>query len=423
MEGNPLDRTILTGALLLATIVLIRRGRRVFEVLRENLPILCYFFYCGLSSIWSDFPDVSFKRWFRAVGDLIMVLIVLTDPNWYQALKRLLTRVGFLVIPLSALFIRYFPELGRAYSRGGQPSWTGVGTDKNALGIICAVFGLAAVYFFVELYHQQSDRATFRRKIAYGIVIPLAFYLLWQSNSATAFACSALGGAVLVLTRIFAWARKPAFLHLSVSLALLVPFSAMFLGIGSGLVENLGRNATFTGRTAIWHNALSMVRNPLVGEGFESFWLGHRLTDMENAIHQGVNQAHNGYIEVYLNLGWIGLTFLAVLLISAYRRATAAARDQTPAGSLRLAYFVVAVTYNFSEGGFKMMHPAWIGLLVALAIPTAPDSRPNDAQITLDDSSVSFSRARLRGSNRDVDHHDKVRVGSVRSRARHETKI
>jgi len=60
---------------------------------------------------------------------------------------------------------------------------------------------------------------------------------------------------------------------------------------------------------------------------------------------------------VYLNLGWLGVILLATLLVTGYRRTVAAARGQTRAGSLRLAYFVVAVAYNFSEGGFKMMNP------------------------------------------------------------------
>lgn len=415
LEGNPLDRAILTGLLLLAVLVLIRRGSRVFALLKSNIPILLYFSYCGVSFLWSDYPDVSFKRWFRAIGDVVMILVVLSDADWYEALKRFLTRVGFLVIPLSALFIRYFPELGRAYSRGGAPTWTGVCTDKNALGIMSALFGLAALYYLIELYRQPKEEMTRGPLFAYGIIVVTSVYLLYESNSATALSCFLLGGSLMVMTQLFQKGRKPILLNLAATVAILVPFSAMFLGIGSGLVENLGRNTTFTGRTAIWHCAIPMVGNPVIGEGFESFWLGQRLVDIEKCIDQGLNQAHNGYIEVYLNLGWIGVILLAILLVTGYRRTVAAARSQTRAGSLRLAYFIVAVAYDFSEGGFKMMNPVWIALLMAIAIvPETPVPAHPELPLNNQDrrSLTGPKRIGIPGSNEKKE--ESVRIGPVR---------
>src|ERR1700687_3308340 len=78
-----------------------------------------------------------------------------------------------------------------------------------------------------------------------------------------------------------------------------------------------------------------------------------------------LNQAHNGYIEVFLNLGWIGIVLLALVLISAYRRIVTALRCMTPAASLRLVYFIIAITQNFTEASFKMLHPIWIVFLLA----------------------------------------------------------
>jgi len=390
LEGNPLDRAILSAILAFGVIVLISRGRQVVTLLRSNIPILLYFFYCGISVIWSDFPDVSFKRWFRALGDVVMVLIVLSDPDWLAAIRRLFARIGFVVVPVSVLFIRYFPELGRSYSRSGRPSWTGVGTDKNALGMICLVFGLAAIFRFLQLRKEKKEDGV-RKKgplIAQGALILMTLYLLVQANSATAFACFFLGGGVMVLTQLFRVARNPAVLRLLIATAIVVPVSAMFLGVGSSLVGTLGRDATFTGRTAIWQAALSMVSNPLLGAGYESFWLGRRLVAVENLIEQGVNQAHNGYIEIYLNLGCVGLVLLSILLVTGYRRIVTAVLAQMQAGYLRLAFFIVAIAYNFSEGGFKMMHPVWITFLLAIAvIPEIPshrapelDRRPIDSE-------------------------------------------
>jgi O-antigen ligase len=154
---------------------------------------------------------------------------------------------------------------------------------------------------------------------------------------------------------------------------LAVAFSALFLSLGSGMLQGLGRDSTLTGRTNIWHFALSAVQNPLFGRGFESFWLGPRLSLIEREIGQGVNQAHNGYLEVYLNLGWVGIMLLVVILLYGYRRILADLRWMTQAASLRLAYFIVAVAYNFTEGSFKTMSPVWIMLLISImVVPEIP---------------------------------------------------
>jgi len=415
LEGNPLDRAFLTGLLLVAVLVLVRRGSRVIALLKANLPILLYFLYCGISFLWSDYPDVSFKRWFRALGDVVMILVVLSDTDWYGALKRFLTRVGFVVIPLSALFIRYFPELGRTYSRGGAPTWTGVCTDKNQLGITSALFGLASLYYLMELYRRPREERARGPRFAYGIIVLTSAYLLYASNSATALSCFLLGGSLMMMTQLFQKARNATILNIAVTVAILVPFSAMFLGIGSGLVENLGRNTTFTGRTAIWRCAIPMVGNPVIGEGFESFWLGQRLVDIEKCIDQGLNQAHNGYIEVYLNLGWLGVILVATLLVTGYRRTVAAARGQTRAGSLRLAYFVVAVAYNFSEGGFKMMNPVWICLLMAIAIvPETPSPATLNISSNGQDRRSLAGPVRIGASGRNKQKEEGLRIERVR---------
>lgn len=380
LEGSPFDRAVLTAILLLGVLVLVLGNRRIAPYLQSNVPLLMYFSYCLVSIIWSDYQDVALKRWFRAVGDIVMVLIVLSERDSLAAFRRLLTRLGYLLIPLSIIFIRYFPELGRSYSEGGKPAWTGVATDKNALGMLSMIFGLAAVFRVMQILRGEESSGKGRALRCQGVIVLMSLYLLREANSATALSCFGLAGSLMVLTYLFRFARKPLVLHLLVLVAILVPLCVMFLGIGSGLVGDLGRDSTFTGRTAIWSSALPLVPNSIVGAGYESFWLGPRLQRVEVLIGQSINEAHNGYIEIYLNLGWVGLVFLAILLIAGYCRIIPAVRSRTPAGSLQLAYFVAAIIYNFSEAGFKMMHPMWIFLL--FSIVALPNSLANSSKIS-----------------------------------------
>jgi exopolysaccharide production protein ExoQ len=366
VEGSPLDRNVLTGLLVLGIIVLLRR-RRTISFLRANVPILLYFFYCGVSVLWSDYPDVSFKRWVRTLGDLVIVLVVLTDPDWLAALKRLLTRVGFLLLPLSVLFIKYYPHLGRSFNpHGGQFSWTGVCTGKNTLGMICLIFGLASAWRILEIYGGKKNTRRSGPLIAHWIVLLTALWLLWEANSVTSNACFLLAGFVMAV--LMHWprlARKPAVVHMLVATVVLGAFCVLFLGIGSDLLKSAGRDSTLTGRYDIWHLAIGLDTNPLLGTGYESFWLGPRLEAVRKIYPNHVNQVHNGYLEVFLNVGWVGVTLLAVVIFTGYRRIVAAVVRRSVATDLCLAYFVVAVIYNFTEGGFKMMYPIWIFFLLA----------------------------------------------------------
>ena len=69
-----------------------------------------------------------------------MILIVLTDEQPVAALSRLFSRTAFILMPFSLLFIKYYPNLGRAYDPWtGRQMITGLTPDKNMLGVITFV--------------------------------------------------------------------------------------------------------------------------------------------------------------------------------------------------------------------------------------------------------------------------------------------
>jgi len=153
-----------------------------------------------------------------------------------------------------------------------------------------------------------------------------------------------------------------------------IAFYALFLS--SGMVESLGRDPTLTGRTVIWDVVLSVRGNALVGTGFESFWMGRRLHRVWELTMTGLQEAHNGYLELYLNLGWIGVILLAGLIINGYRNVIAAFRRDPALANLNLAFFVVAIIYNFTEAGFRETTLVWIFFLLAtFAVPRMASPR------------------------------------------------
>lgn len=376
LDGSPLDRNVFVGLLIAGLIVLVSRRRQVGMLLRANAPILLFFLYCALSSLWSDFPDVAIKRWFKAVGDLVMVLVVLTDPDQLAALKRLLSRVGFVLLPLSILFIKYYPDLGRGYVPGigaWVPSYTGVTTSKNFLGTITLILGLGSEWCFLQAYRHRKETHKNGPLVAHGALLVMAVWLFWMANSATSMSCFLMAGSFIAVTSLHTKTRKPAFVRLFFVAAVSLALFALFADSGGSLLGTVGRDSTLTGRTDIWKLVLGMSGNPVFGVGFESFWLGERLQKTWNLYRFHLNEAHNGYIEIYLDLGWIGIALLAALLLKGYRSLLAGFRRDPETSSLKFAYFIVAVIYNFTETAFRILNPVWIFFFVAIiAVPEGP---------------------------------------------------
>ena len=387
LDGSPLDRLILSVLMALGFVVLVVRGRQVLSLLRANRAILVFFLYCAVSSLWSDYPEVAFKRSIKASGDLVMVLIILTESDRLTALKRSLARLSFVLVPVSVLFIKYYPELGRAYGRWeGVQYFIGVAADKNMLGKICLIFGLASAWRFLhEIMAEKETRKT-GPLIAHGTTAFTALWLTWEAHSLTSLSCLLLAVGLMTALKLPIVARKPALIHLLVAFMLAASSCVLFSDAGSGLVQTLGRDPTLTGRTEVWNRVLGMSPNGLLGTGFESFWLGQRLQQLWSIFWWHPNEAHNGYIEIFLNLGWVGIALLTLMLVTGYRNAVKAFQQNENAGNLLLAYFVTVVAYSLTEAGFRMMNPVWITCL--LSITAIPEARVVENRLTLEADEV-----------------------------------
>ncbi len=365
-DGSPLDRNILITLLVLAIIVVARRGPVLARVLRQNWAILAFLLYGGVSVLWSDYPDVAFKRWIKVVGNLIMILVIVTDSSPIAAVKKVLARTGFILITLSVLLIKYFPDLGRGYHPWEwTPYYTGVTTNKNELGMICLTFGLYSTWRVIGEFSSAKKKRRLAPTTAHIIVLLMLAWLFYMANSMTSLSCFLMATSLMVGLSL-PFAKNRAVVHVCVVAILAIATTALFLDIGAGLVRTLGRDPTLTGRTEIWHMALKMTENSLFGTGFESFWLGDRLKKIWSIYWWHPNEAHNGYIELYLNLGWIGISLMAGMIVMGYRNVIRSFRRDPENGKLRLAYFISALAYNFTEAGFRMICPVFTVFLLAI---------------------------------------------------------
>src|SRR4029077_3619124 len=139
---------------------------------------------------WSDFPLVALKRWVKVVGLPIMALIVLTEPDLEEALARVMKRCAYVIIPVSVLFIKYYPELGRTYDEWtGQPLNQGIARGKNGLGFACWMFGFFFCWHWLQTWKADRSKARRNELLLIGAFLLMIFWLLRQAHSATSVMC------------------------------------------------------------------------------------------------------------------------------------------------------------------------------------------------------------------------------------------
>jgi len=360
IEGSPFDRNLFTALIVAALVVLVARGwKQVGPLLRTNGPILLFIVYCGISICWSDFSDVAFKRWIRAVGDVAMVLVVLTDAVPRAAVRAFLERTSVVLLPASILFDLWRGGVGRQYHFG-------LTQNKNMFGAISMVLGLGALWRLFGILQSGERKGRRKKLIVQGSIVAMAMWCLWTANSTTSTSCFLLGSILIVVTSKWQFARKPLVVHLIVASLVFLALYASILNPDVGIVSTMGKDSTLTGRTDVWQAVLSIAPSPWFGAGFESFWLGSRLRYLWNIFPWNPNEAHNGYIEVYLNLGWTGVVLLAVAILMGYRRVVGGLRRNPDINNLMLAYLVVAVVYSLTEAGFRIFSPSWLALLLSI---------------------------------------------------------
>lgn len=371
-EGNPLDRGIFAFLILLALAILVRRSFNWVGFFSRNLCLTAFLLFALASFMWSDFPFIALKRWFRDLGNYLMILVVLSDPRPTAAVSALFRQLAYLLVPLCILLDKYFPNLSKQYDTwSGAAMYVGATTGKNLLGLVALLSGL---FFFWDTVTHWSQRK--ERKNKWIIRLNMAFLvmsltLLITANSATCRVCMVLGVLVILATHT-AWGKR----HRSLVQFLIPATFCLYLVIafvlgGSGkLASAVGKDPTLTDRTKIWSFVLDMHTNPIVGTGYESFWLGPRLEWFwKMSGLGGLNEAHNGYLEIYLNLGIIGLLLMSGFMIASYRNISKQFAVNSSIASFNLAIWAIMLFYNVTEAGFRSGLMWLVLLLGGISIP------------------------------------------------------
>lgn len=260
------------------------------------------------SSAWSLDPLLTFRRSlpFALAGLFGLYFSARFSLPRQLAILRL-TMIALAAATIAIVFLN--PALGLDHSTGHAADWQGVFTQKNACGRIM-VFATAVILF--------GERITPPRIAA----LALFLFVLVMSGSRAAWIIEA---ALLLLWIAVAIARRTS---PRVRLVLAVTAPLIIVASGSALILNvhrlaplLGRDPTLSGRAAIWAQvAHSIAQRPFLGYGYNAFWRGMQGPSFQIAasVHFIVVHAHNGFLEIALELGFAGFILFAFTWLHAW---------------------------------------------------------------------------------------------------------
>jgi exopolysaccharide production protein ExoQ len=377
LEGSPADRNTWLALIIIGIIILWKRRLDWGKIISSNRCLFAFLLYCGLSIVWSEYPFVSLKGFTKDLGNLVIILIIFTEKDPVLAIKALFARYTYIAIPLSLVLVTYFPDLGTHFTLSMEEiAYCGVTTNKNELGQILVVSGL---FLVMDLFGKKPAGGPKTDKIDLLVRVALFAMIIWLlilAHSSTSVGCLAVGTFLLISMQFSPFKRQIEHLGMySLTIVMLIVFINI-PEVLQTLVGLLGRDMTFTGRTEIWENLLAEAVNPVLGTGYHSFWLEPGRMERYGFI----NQAHNGYLETYLNNGLVGAFLLVTMIVAVGAKIKKELLEDRSLGALFLTFLVVAVFVNLTEAMFDKLNLIWFTfLLAAIEYPLSASPRSEDA--------------------------------------------
>ena len=331
------------AAIALLSIGLVGHGDAIVRILHAEPLMVIYFFFIGLSPIWSSrFSDSvsGVVNLFAMIGLALILLVRFRPAEMFQMIT-----VAFAIgIVMDLFWVFAMGPLGRS----GSGAWDGLATQKNALGN----HGLIGVMVFI------IAARTFRRfRVPLYALAGLSLLILVGSGSKTSLGAGLVTAGSFVVFLVF---RARRTLVGAVTLALLSGLTVTVLFVTANLESitgRFGKDATFTGRTDLWVEVLDAIgRKPWLGFGYDGYFGGplsesHRISAYP-LFEWGPNHAHNALMESALHVG-VPLTIVFLLFsVRAVVRATDHVRwVRGPLGLFPLVFLTMMAMTSITESG------------------------------------------------------------------------
>lgn len=357
---------------------------RLSSVLRGLLPLLPFLVWALISFFWSSFPDLTLRRSLRLAIEATSFVLAA------QALRRednvLRTLFGAFLLVAALDFISLAIPQMSFKDRWGY--FSGVHYHKNGAGLF---FAIALPVFGVGAFSKVVSGS---RLIAF-LAFVLSLWMFVLTGAKTAIGVLVVASSLTAATYIIL--RKGPVVSTLVLLATTAAAASVCLFVfDQGITQSVGLlvgDPTLTGRDVLWAYTLYMFSqsDPLLGVGYGALWQNGDFIrqSLENfGVDYVVNEAHNGYLDVLAQTGYVGLSCLIFFLAVTFLRAGSYLRRKDLSAGRQLtvlyAFFIwygslifgVTESFFFIGGGMLWMVQV---LTSTLVMPLRDGRRPTTA--------------------------------------------
>lgn len=371
-------------SIFLITLVLIYGLRKKVVLLLKKEILLTVLVGLAICSIgWSSLPlDDAIYRGSGFCGQGVLPLIQVTLFATYFAIRypltdqmRLLGWMYGLAIVLSigvAIALPHYGVMGSiatAEDARHLGSWRGVFPHKNFLGH-AMVWAICVFWLLSKTYVQQ-------RWLHYGL-IALSGFLIFLSTSK-----GALVALLINCVLVPGYGLLKRYKGLAVPIFIWFIFAGLYATLvltvnAEAILSALGRDLTFTGRTVIWTGVIDKIG--------EQFWLGYGFNSLWFSIHKGLADfwtvygsgapahAHNGVLDLFLDLGFVGVLVFSVSYITSLVKAVRWAESGQSFLTLwPLMFLTLFMQFNLPESSLMREDLPWLLYVSVVLTMQMPD--------------------------------------------------
>jgi exopolysaccharide production protein ExoQ len=349
---------------LITLLILAYDWRSVRVLLSATWPMLLPVLLAACSVLWSVDPDSSQYRVLALTGTTAFGIFLAVRFSLEEQLSLLALVLGIVACG-SAVVALLLPGYGVMTGPDYGGAWSGVFHHKNTFGRMMA---LATLVFSLLVLGSRELRAIALLGMALCIALVLAS--LSQASLIVAIACLAAVGALSAMQRL-PRAKWPVVLLIG---TMVVAWTGVWaMQHRESILTFLGRDLTFTGRTELWVVLLEKARiRPWLGYGYGAFWHGAAGVSGEvQRVFYGWYpiHAHNGFLDLVLELGIVGLLiFLVPLGIYGYRTYAWGVVQRSPVCLWPVTYLLFFVLSNLAESALVRQNNIYWALYVAVIL-------------------------------------------------------
>jgi exopolysaccharide production protein ExoQ len=351
--------------------VIFERGKRLLYLAMQDIFLLLLFSLAVASLFWSNNPDsTAYQLRFLLRSSLLGVYLAMQYTAREQI--RLLSWVAAISTILSLVSILFFPSFGIGTFEG-ELAWVGIYSHKQSFG---RQLGLFSLIFIVKLIEKDTSK-----------LFPITFFIsvllmVLLSNSRTGWLMIIFSLFIVIFYKINKQGKPRLLIFLILSLLTITITFLLTANLEYIVVDLLGKNLELNGRTPLWTLCIEKgLERPLLGYGYAGFW-GSPASDyvFKNSwagLSEGFSRsatsfhAHNGYVDIFLQLGLIGFSTLLVSLFFTLKRVIILfIYYRSIEYAWMLQFIALFCILNFSDSCFLLVNTFWI-IYVSISLSSA----------------------------------------------------